>query len=154
MNPISFLSLASKTAKAYESFCRPVCKKHRINQTCLDVILFLANNPEYNTARDLCELRGIRSGNASVAIDTLAGRGLLTRTTDGSHGWCLCRKPNRLSQTAARFSSSLAIGSFRAYRHTNCRSVQTRFRSLAPIFRICFPDYKRTFYYKMERNIS
>ena len=74
MNPISFLSLASKTAKAYESFCRPVCKKHRINQTCLDVILFLANNPEYNTARDLCELRGIRSGNASVAIDTLAGR--------------------------------------------------------------------------------
>ena len=62
MNPISFLSLASKTAKAYESFCRPVCKKHRINQTCLDVILFLANNPEYNTARDLCELRGIRSG--------------------------------------------------------------------------------------------
>ena len=40
MNPISFLSLASKTAKAYESFCRPVCKKHRINQTCLDVILF------------------------------------------------------------------------------------------------------------------
>ena len=82
MNPISFLSLASKTAKAYESFCRPVCKKHRINQTCLDVILFLANNPEYNTARDLCELRGIRSGNASVAIDTLAGRGLLTRQAD------------------------------------------------------------------------
>ena len=69
MNPISFLSLASKTAKAYESFCRPVCKKHRIN-------------PKYNTARDLCELRGIRSGNASVAIDTLAGRGLLTRQAD------------------------------------------------------------------------
>ena len=82
MNPISFLSLASKTAKAYESFCRPVCKKHQINQTCLDVILFLANNPDYNTARDLCELRGIRSGNASVAIDTLVGRGLLARQTD------------------------------------------------------------------------
>ena len=82
MNPISFLSLASKTAKAYESFCRPVCKKHKINQTCLDVILFLANNPGYNTARDLCGLRGIRPGNASVAIDTLVGRGLLTRQAD------------------------------------------------------------------------
>lgn len=82
MNPIPFLSLASKTARAYESFCRPVCKKYQLNQTCLDVILFLANNPEYNTARDLCELRGIRSGNASVAIDTLAGRGLLTRLED------------------------------------------------------------------------
>lgn len=53
-----------------------------MNQTCLDVILFLANNPEYNTARDLCELRGIRPGNASVAIDTLAGRGLLLRQND------------------------------------------------------------------------
>ena len=46
------------------------------------MILFLANNPGYNTARDLCELRGIRSGNASVAIDTLVGRGLLTRQAD------------------------------------------------------------------------
>ena len=82
MNPISFFSLASKTARAPESFCRPVCKKHKINQTCLDVILFLANNPGYNTARDLCELRGIRSGNASVAIDTLVGRGLLARQAD------------------------------------------------------------------------
>lgn len=131
MNPISFLSLASKTAKAYESFCRPVCKKHRINQTCLDVILFLANNPEYNTARDLCELRGIRAGNASVAIDTLAGRGLLTRQADPNDRritrLVLMREAEALSQTAVRFSSSLAIGSFKAYRHTNCRSVQTRF---------------------------
>lgn len=66
-----FVSLSSKMMKAYEAVCQPVCKRYQLNQTCLDVILFLANNPEYNTAKDLWEIRGIRSGNASVAIETL-----------------------------------------------------------------------------------
>ena len=79
MNPISFLSLASKTAKAYESFCRPVCKKHRINQTCLDVILFLANNPEYYTARDICRVRGIKANLVSFHVEKLVQEGYLER---------------------------------------------------------------------------
>ena len=71
MRPLDFVSLSSKMMKAYEAVCQPVCKRYQLNQTCLDVILFLANNPEYNTAKDLWEIRGIRSGNASVAIETL-----------------------------------------------------------------------------------
>lgn len=82
MRPLDFVSLSSKMMKAYEAACQPVCKKYQLNQTCLDVILFLANNPEYNTAKDLWEIRGIRSGNASVAIETLVKRGYLKREAD------------------------------------------------------------------------
>lgn len=53
MRPLDFVSLSSKMMKAYEAVCQPVCKRYQLNQTCLDVILFLANNPEYNTAKDL-----------------------------------------------------------------------------------------------------
>ena len=51
MRPLDFVSLSSKMMKAYEAVCQPVCKRYQLNQTCLDVILFLANNPEYNTAK-------------------------------------------------------------------------------------------------------
>lgn len=82
MNPIEFISISTKAMKTYETFCQPVCKKFQINQTSFDVLMFLANNPEYNTARDICEIRGIRTGIASVAIDLLVKNGYLQRQPD------------------------------------------------------------------------
>lgn len=68
--------------KTYESFCQPLCKKFQLSQTSFDVLMFLANNPEFNTARDICEIRGIRSGMASVAVDFLVKNGYLIRQAD------------------------------------------------------------------------
>ncbi|MFR7900113.1 MAG: MarR family winged helix-turn-helix transcriptional regulator [Ruminococcus sp.] len=68
--------------KAYETFFEPVCKKFQLNQTSFDVLMFLANNPKYNTARDICEIRGIRTGIASVAVDFLVSNGYLLRQPD------------------------------------------------------------------------
>ena len=70
--------------KAYETFCQPVCKKYQLSQTSFDVLMFLANNPEYNTARDICEIRGIRTGIASVAVDLLVKNGYIHRQPDAS----------------------------------------------------------------------
>ncbi|MDY4693631.1 MAG: MarR family transcriptional regulator [Blautia sp.] len=82
MNPLRFVSFNTKAMKAYETICQPVCRKFGLNQTCFDVIMFLANNPAFNTAKDLWEIRGIRSGNASVAIEALVKRNLLKRQSD------------------------------------------------------------------------
>ena len=94
MNPIDFISVSTKAMKAYESYCQPLCKKYQFNQTCFDVLMFLANNPEYNTARDICEIRGIRTGMASVAVDFLVKNGYLLRQTD-----CDDRRISRLNLT-------------------------------------------------------
>ena len=82
MRPIEFIAFNTKAMKVYERYCLPVCRKNGLNQTSFDVILFLANNPEYNTARDVCEIRGIRSGMASVAIENLVRSGYLIRQAD------------------------------------------------------------------------
>ena len=79
MNPIDFISVSTKVMKVYETFCLPLCKKFQMTQTSFDVLMFLTNNPSYNTARDICEIRGIRSGMASVAIDFLVKNGLLRK---------------------------------------------------------------------------
>lgn len=82
MKPIAMICFAEKAMKIYENCCLPVCKANGINQTAFDVIMFLFNNPEYNTARDICEIRGIRSGIASVAVENLAQNGYLERKRD------------------------------------------------------------------------
>ena len=48
----------------------------------LDILLFLANNPGYDTARDISELRGLSKSQVSQAVELLAAEGFLRRTPD------------------------------------------------------------------------
>ena len=49
----------------------------------IHVLLFLANHPGQDTARDVAELRGMAKSQVSQAVEVLAGRGLLARRADG-----------------------------------------------------------------------
>lgn len=84
MSGIAMISMGKKLANFYAGLCEPICRRYGINQTCFDVLMFCANNPEYNTARDICAVRGIKSGIASVAVETLIGAGLMGRQNDAA----------------------------------------------------------------------
>ena len=79
MNPIDLIFISTKTMKAYETFCQPVCKKFQLNQTSFDVLMFLANNPEFTTARDIVEIRKLKANLVSVNVDRLVREGYLVR---------------------------------------------------------------------------
>ena len=51
-------------------------------QSALDILLFLANNPGYDTARDICFYRHMKPGIVSFHIDRLVGEGYLARKSD------------------------------------------------------------------------
>ena len=76
------IEFARKTSLAYNRTCKSLCQELKLPQTAFDILMFLANNPEFNTARDICEIRGIRSGMASVAVDFLVKNGYLIRQAD------------------------------------------------------------------------
>lgn len=82
MTAIKMIAVGKKLANIYSELSQPLCKKYGINQSCFDVLMFCANNPENNTARDICAVRGIKSGIASVAVETLIQKGYLIRTDD------------------------------------------------------------------------
>ena len=48
----------------------------------IHILLFLVNNPGYDTARDITELRGISKSQVSQAVELLAAEGFLLRTPD------------------------------------------------------------------------
>ena len=47
------VEFANKTGLAYSAVCKPLCQKLHLPQTAFDILMFLANNPNYTTARDI-----------------------------------------------------------------------------------------------------
>jgi MarR family transcriptional regulator for hemolysin len=70
----------------YTKYCDyqflPILDRTGITMREVHVLLFLANNPDYDTARDITVLRGISKSQVSQAVDLLAAEGFLTRTPD------------------------------------------------------------------------
>ena len=52
MRGATLFSHANKMTKAYHVMLTPLCKEAGLPPLALDILLFLANNPEYNTAKD------------------------------------------------------------------------------------------------------
>lgn len=73
------LEFALKIQLAYSEYCKPLCREIHMPQTAFDILMFLANNPEYKTARDIVEIRGIKANLVSVNVDKLVKEGYLTR---------------------------------------------------------------------------
>ena len=51
-------------------------------QTAFDILMFLANNPDYNTARDIVEIRGLKANLVSINVEKLVREGFLERIPD------------------------------------------------------------------------
>ena len=81
MNPNNNLSMefALKTAVAYSAVCKPLCQELKLPQTAFDILMFLANNPDYKTARDIVEVRHIKANLVSMYVDKLVQEGYLER---------------------------------------------------------------------------
>lgn len=73
------LEFARKTALAYNVICKPLCRELGVTQTAFDILMFLANNPDHKTARDIVEIRHIKANLVSVNVDRLVQEGYLVR---------------------------------------------------------------------------
>lgn len=87
-----FLSCIMLHKKAYRSALLPVCNKYGLSQIEADILLFLKNNPQYNTATDIAAVRGLAKPNISTALERLRQRGFLTVEKDP-----LSRRTNRIT---------------------------------------------------------
>ena len=73
------VEFANKTGLVYSAVCKPLCQKLHLPQTAFDILMILANNPNYTTARDIVEVRHIKANLVSVNVDKLVQEGFLER---------------------------------------------------------------------------
>ena len=77
----SVMKYAHRLMQLYEAGGRGVRKEFGLSQTAFDIVLFLANNPEYHTARDIVEIRKLKANLVSVNVEKLASDGYLVRNS-------------------------------------------------------------------------
>ena len=74
--------------KKYNSLFERMIQNYQITQVEIDVLAFLANNPEYNHAQDIVNIRGISKGHVSIAIEKLVSKKYLKRDIDPINRRC------------------------------------------------------------------
>ena len=82
MTTTRFLQFSKQFGKYCEHRFTPLSQRHGLSMREINVLLFLANNPGFDTARDITEYRGISKSQVSQAVEFLVELSYLTRTPD------------------------------------------------------------------------
>ena len=129
-------SHAAKFIDAYHMVLQPLCRETGLPPMAVDILLFIANNPENNTASNVCQCRGLKPGIVSVHVDRLVNEGLLVRAESVND-----RRKTRLACTekaqpvieegrklqkafAARLADGIAESDMESFRRTLARFGQ------------------------------
>ena len=70
---------ARKIGLAYEKAFLPLAKEIDMPYTAISILLFIANNPEFATASDICDMRGLKRPLVSVHVESLVQGGYIER---------------------------------------------------------------------------
>ena len=80
--PTKILISGQQIKRVYEKQFEDICEKYQITQNEADIIVFLANNREFDTARDIVEFRMIAKSYISKSVEDLIKKDFLVRTFD------------------------------------------------------------------------
>lgn len=90
MKKTFLLAIYTFVTKQYNLMFESLIKKYKITQIEIDVLAFLANNPEYKYAQDIVNIRGISKAHVSCALEKLVKKGLIERRVDENNRRCNC----------------------------------------------------------------
>lgn len=79
MIPLNLWEHQNAIKALYSRCVEEVCLKHEITRMELDILLFLANNPCFDTATDIVEIRYLSKSQVSSSIKALEKQGYLCR---------------------------------------------------------------------------
>ena len=75
--------LPQRFRRYYDRRFLPLLERTGLSMREVHVLLFLANHPGQDTAREVVECRGLAKSQVSQAVEVLTGRGILARRADG-----------------------------------------------------------------------
>lgn len=80
--PTEVLLFTSQFKKLYERKIRGMADHYGLTPNEVDILLFLMNNPGYDTAKDITEMRLLPKSCVSKSVDSLIRQGFLTSRED------------------------------------------------------------------------
>lgn len=74
---INYFAHCVDVEELYKNEVAPVCEKYGLTYMEFTVLMFLANNPQYDTATQIVRYRHLAKSHVSVSIRSLQERGLI-----------------------------------------------------------------------------
>ena len=131
MIPLNPWELQTPAKALYSSCMEPICRKYEITRTGLDILLFLANNPVYNTAADIIEIRRLAKSHVSTSIKALEELGYLKKSVvpGNRRSICLsvCEKAAGLISDGQRAQEKFMSVMFAGIDEKDLQTLQTCF---------------------------
>ncbi|MDZ4992245.1 MarR family transcriptional regulator [Clostridium perfringens] len=81
-NGNAFLVSFTKAKKTYKKFISPILNELGLTHNEFEILVFLQENLEYNTAKDIVEFSGLSKGLISRSIESLLKKEMLTIKKD------------------------------------------------------------------------
>lgn len=82
LSAAQILTLRRAASRLYSQVFEPVLRRYDLTQMEMDILLFLSNNTQYDTAAAIVSRRMLTKSQVSVSIERLVRRDLLSRTAD------------------------------------------------------------------------
>ena len=129
LNAAQVYTYTRRILDAYAAVMQPLSAELDMAQNAVDILLFLANNPGLDTARDICTYRKLKPGIVSFHVDNLVREGYLLRTRDpGDRRRCrlvctdkaapiIARGQALQEQFVAQMSTGLAPDALETFQH-------------------------------------
>ena len=97
---MNYIDFFSSMQELYQRALAPVCREYGLSSMELTILLFLANNPDYDTAAQIVRKRHLSKSHVSISIYSLEQKGLLRKEQ---------RDGNRRSEHLVLCTSSKAM---------------------------------------------
>lgn len=72
-----FWAFAQSAEESYSEYRKRIMERFSLSAAETDILMFLANNPGYDTAAQIARIRKIPKSQVSLCVNALCGRGLL-----------------------------------------------------------------------------
>ena len=79
---VNFLGSIRSIIKLHQNMLKEICNRFDITLIEANIISFLCDNPEMDTAGDIVELRVLSKGNVSQGVESLMKKSILMRRQD------------------------------------------------------------------------
>ncbi|MDO4491870.1 MAG: MarR family winged helix-turn-helix transcriptional regulator [Lachnospiraceae bacterium] len=103
MELMTFWNFVTEFDKSYDIHRKKIMGSFQLTAVEVDVLLFLANNPMFNTSSDIIRLRKIAKSHVSLAVNGLVEKGYLTRNTDEKNKKLIRLEPTPAAQEVIAF---------------------------------------------------
>ncbi len=82
---MNFIDFFSSLQELYDRTLSPVCDEYALSSMELTILLFLENNPEYDTAAEIVRKRHLSKSHVSISIRSLEEKGFLRKEQRGGN---------------------------------------------------------------------